>query len=209
MRLSWQEIRTRARRFSERWADAHYEKGETQSFYNEFFEIFGVDRKKVAIFERKIDLIERNRRGFIDLFWPSVLLVEQKSAGKDLFKAQGQALDYVLGLNDRDLPKYVLTCDFQRFRLLELETRREIAFTLPHLHKHVEAFAFMLGVQRRHYGTQAAVNIKAAELLGTIHDALEEKNYRGTDLERLMVRLLFCLFADDTAFSRRKTISST
>ncbi|MDV5822018.1 DNA methyltransferase [Sphingobium naphthae] len=152
----------------------------------------------MAIFERKIDLIERNRRGFIDLFWPSVLLVEQKSAGKDLFKAQGQALDYVLGLNDRDLPKYVLTCDFQRFRLLELETRREIAFTLPHLHKHVEAFAFMLGVQRRHYGTQAAVNIKAAELLGTIHDALEEKNYRGTDLERLMVRLLFCLFADDT-----------
>ncbi|WP_370309470.1 class I SAM-dependent DNA methyltransferase [Sphingobium abikonense] len=198
MRLSWQEIRTRARRFSERWADAHYEKGETQSFYNEFFEIFGVDRKKVAIFERKIDMIERNRRGFIDLFWPSVLLIEQKSAGKDLFKAQGQALDYVLGLKDRELPKYVLTCDFQRFRLLELETRQEVAFTLAELHRHVEAFAFMLGVQRRTYGTQAAVNIKAAELLGTIHDALEEKNYRGTDLERLMVRLLFCLFADDT-----------
>lgn len=198
MRLSWQEIRTRARRFSERWADAHYEKGETQSFYNEFFEIFGVDRKKVAIFERKIDMIERNRRGFIDLFWPSVLLIEQKSAGKDLFKAQGQALDYVLGLKDRELPKYVLTCDFQRFNLLELETRQEVAFTLAELHKHVEAFAFMLGVQRRAYGSQAAVNIKAAELLGTIHDALEAKNYRGTDLERLMVRLLFCLFADDT-----------
>ncbi len=198
MRLSWQEIRARARRFSERWADAHYEKGETQSFYNEFFEIFGVDRKKVAIFERKIDMIERNRRGFIDLFWPSVLLIEQKSAGKDLFKAQGQALDYVLGLKDRELPKYVLTCDFQRFRLMELETRQEVAFTLAELHRHVEAFAFMLGVQRRNYGTQAAVNIKAAELLGTIHDALEEKNYRGTDLERLMVRLLFCLFADDT-----------
>ena len=198
MRLSWQEIRTRARRFSERWADAHYEKGETQSFYNEFFEIFGVDRKKVAVFERKIDLIERNRRGFIDLFWPSVLLIEQKSAGKDLVKAQGQALDYVLGLKARDLPKYVLTCDFQRFNLLDLETREEISFTLAQLHKYVEAFAFMLGVQRRHYGEQAAVNIKAAELLGTIHDALEEKNYRGTDLERLMVRLLFCLFADDT-----------
>lgn len=204
MRLSWQEIRTRARRFSERWRDAHYEKGETQSFYNEFFEIFGVDRKRVAVYERKIDLIEQNRRGFIDLFWPSVLLIEQKSAGKDLFKAQGQALDYVLGLKDRDLPKFVLTCDFQRFRLLELDTRAEIAFTLPELHKHVEDFAFMLGVQRRHYGSQAAVNIKAAELLGTIHDALEAKNYRGTDLERLMVRLLFCLFADDTGIFENK-----
>src|SRR3546814_7111750 len=91
MRLSWQEIRGRARRFSERWQDAHYEKGETQSFYNEFFDIFGVDRKRVAVFEKKIELIERNKRGFIDLFWPSVLLVEQKSAGKDLLKAEGQA----------------------------------------------------------------------------------------------------------------------
>ena len=204
MRLSWQEIRVRARRFSERWKDAHYEKGETQSFYNEFFEIFGVDRKRVAVYERKIELIDQNRRGFIDLFWPSVLLIEQKSAGKDLLKAQGQALDYVLGLKDRDLPKYVLTCDFQRFNVLELETRKEIRFTLPELHKHVEEFAFMLGVQRRHYGGQAAVNIKAAELLGTIHDALEAKNYKGTDLERLMVRLLFCLFADDTGIFETK-----
>jgi hypothetical protein len=204
MRLSWQEIRGRARRFSERWADAHYEKGETQSFYNEFFDIFGVDRKRVAVFERKIEMIDRNRRGFIDLFWPSVLLVEQKSAGKDLLRAEGQALDYVLGLRERDTPKFVLTCDFQRFKLLELETRKEVAFTLPQLHKHVEEFGFMLGVQRRHYGNQAAVNIKAAELLGTIHDALEDKNYRGIELERLMVRLLFCMFADDTGIFGNK-----
>lgn len=194
----------RARRFSERWADAHYEKGETQSFYNEFFDIFGLDRKRVAVFERKIEMIERNKRGFIDLFWPSVLLVEQKSAGKDLLRAEGQALDYVLGLRDRDMPKFVLTCDFQRFRLLELETRKEVSFTLPQLHKHVEEFGFMLGVQRRHYGNQAAVNIKAAELLGTIHDALEERNYRGVELEQLMVRLLFCLFADDTGIFENK-----
>src|SRR3546814_4880215 len=82
---------------------------------NEFFDIFGVDRKRVAVFEKKIELIERNKRGFIDLFWPSVLLVEQKSAGKDLLKAEGQAHDYVLGLRDHDLPKFVLICDFQRF----------------------------------------------------------------------------------------------
>ncbi|WP_207789980.1 class I SAM-dependent DNA methyltransferase [Sphingosinicella humi] len=204
MRLGWNEIRIRAREFSRRWKDAHYEKGETQTFYNEFFQIFGIDRKKVAIFERKIQMIDANKRGFIDLFWPSVLLVEQKSAGRDLFKAEGQALDYVLGLRDREVPRFVLTCDFQRFRLLELETRREVAFTLPELHKNVEAFAFMLGVERRHYGKQTAVNIKAAELLGTLHDALEAKGYKGVELERLMVRLLFCLFADDTGIFESK-----
>src|SRR3546814_4057764 len=62
----------------------------------------------------------------------------------------------------------------------------------------------MHDVQRQHDGTQAAVNIKAAELLGTLHDALEAKNYRGIDLERLMVRLLFCLFADDTGIFETK-----
>lgn len=204
MRLGWQEIRRRAKEFSTRWKDAHYEKGETQTFYNEFFQIFGIDRKRVAIFERKIDLIEANRRGFIDLFWPSVLLVEQKSAGKDLFKAGQQADEYVLGLRDRDLPRYVLVCDFQRFRLRHLETGKETSFTLPELHKNVEEFGFMLGVERRTYGRQAAVNIKAAELLGTLHDALEAKGYRGGDLEKLMVRLLFCLFADDTGIFESK-----
>ncbi len=204
MRLGWQEIRQRARDFSQRWHDAKYEKGETQTFYNEFFRIFGIDRKKVAIFERKIEMIDANRRGFIDLFWPSVMIVEQKSAGKSLFKAQDQALDYVLGLKDRDIPRFVLACDFQRFRLLELENRREVEFTLPQLHKHVEEFAFMLGVERRHYGKQAAVNIKAAELLGKVRDGLEAKGYKGVDLERLMVRLLFCLFADDTGIFESK-----
>lgn len=204
MRLGWQEIRQRARDFSERWNDAHYEKGETQSFYNEFFQIFGIDRKKVAIFERKIEMIDANKRGFIDLFWPSVLLVEQKSAGRDLFKAESQALDYVLGLKDREVPRFVLLCDFQRFKLIELETRKETRFTLAELAKNVEAFAFMLGVERRHYGKQAEVNIKAAELLGKVRDALEETGYKGVDLERLMVRLLFCLFADDTGIFESK-----
>ena len=204
MRLSWAEIRRRAKAFSEDWKDARYEKGETQSFYNDFFEIFGINRRRVAVFEKKVDLIDANKRGYIDLFWPSVLLVEQKSAGKDLFKAEGQALDYVLGLRDKDLPKYVLTCDFQRFRLLELDTRREVEFTLPQLYKHVEHFGFMVGVQRRVYGRQAEVSIKAAELLGKLHDALEDNNYRGIDLERMMVRLLFCLFADDTGIFESK-----
>lgn len=204
MRLSWQEIRSRARGFAERWHDARYEKGETQSFYNEFFQVFGVDRKKVAVFERRVKLIERNRRGFIDLLWPGVLLVEQKSAGRDLLAAEQQAFDYVLGLKDRDQPTWVLTCDFQRFRLLNLETRAETVFTLAELPKHVEAFAFVMGVQRRHFGTEAAVNIKAAELMGRLHDALEVSGYRGHALERLLVRLLFCLFADDTGIFAEK-----
>jgi hypothetical protein len=94
MRRSWDEIRRQAKAFAEDWKDAHYEKGETQSFYNDFFEIFGVKRRQVAVYEKRVEHLDANRRGFIDLFWPGTLIVEQKSAGRDLFKAQSQAMEY-------------------------------------------------------------------------------------------------------------------
>lgn len=205
MRRSWDEIRRQAKRFAEEWKDAHYEKGETQSFYNDFFEIFGVKRRQVASFEKRVEHLDANRRGFIDLFWPGTLIVEQKSAGKDLYKADAQALDYFDWLPERDQPRYILTCDFQRWRLTDLESREVANFTLSELPKHIERFHFILG-RRRSFGTQAVVNIKAAELLGRLHDALEESGYTGDDLERLLVRLLFCLFADDTGIFEPKDI---
>lgn len=205
MRLGWDEIKRRARAFSEEHAKDHYEKGETQSFYNDFFDIFGVKRRTVASYERRVDSIDANRRGFIDLFWPGTLIVEQKSGGRDLLKAQGQALEYFDWLADKDKPRFILTCDFQRWRLLDLDTNTETRFTLAELHKHIEAFAFVLGRQRS-FETQAAVTIKAAELMGKLHDALEANNYTGHDLEQLLVRLLFCMFADDTGIFQPKDI---
>ena len=83
MRLSWNEIQTRAADLAREWADAKYEKRETQSLYNEFFEIFGKRRHDVARYEERVERLD-NTSGFIDLFWPGVLLVEQKSAGARL-----------------------------------------------------------------------------------------------------------------------------
>lgn len=120
MRLSWNEIRTRASRFAAEFADACYERGETQSFYNEFFEVFGVKRRRVASFEEPIKLLG-TKRGFIDLFWKGVLLVEHKSAGRSLVPAKSQALAYFPGLKDAELPRYILLSDFQTFELHDLE----------------------------------------------------------------------------------------
>lgn len=206
MRLGWDEIKRRAKAFSDEWKDAHYEKGETQSFYNDFFEIFGIRRRQVAVYEKQVQAIDATRRGFIDLFWPGTLIVEQKSAGKDLFKAQLQASEYFNWLPQRDQPRFILTCDFQRWKLVDLDDNgRELSFTLPELHKHVTAFDFMLG-RKVSFETQASVTIKAAELMGKLHDALEASGYVGHDLEQLLVRLLFCLFADDTGIFQPKDI---
>ena len=92
-----------------------YEKGESQSFYNDFFEIFGIRRRQVAVSEKQVHAIDAKRRGFIDLFWPGTLIVEQKSAGRDLLAAQMQASEYFNWLPERDQPRYMLTYDFQRW----------------------------------------------------------------------------------------------
>jgi hypothetical protein len=134
MRLSWNEIRARTAEFAREWNDAHYERGQTQTFYNEFFEVFGVKRRKVASFEEPVKLLG-GKRGFIDPFWRGTLLVEQKSAGRKLEPAKQQALDYFPGLKDYELPRYLLLSDFQTFELYDLDEGRSIAFELRDLPK--------------------------------------------------------------------------
>ena len=205
MRLSWNEIRVRAADFAREWADAAYEKSETQSFYNAFFEIFGVQRRTVARYEEHVQRLD-NTSGFIDLFWPRVLLVEQKSAGRDLTAAREQAGTYFDALPERDRPRYQLLCDFQTFELLDRDEREETRFALADLPRHVEKFGFIIGVQRRTFRDQDPVNIEASELIARLHDALKASGYDGHDLERFLVRTVFCLFADDTGIFEPRDI---
>ena len=205
MRLSWNEIRTRAADFAREWADETYEKGETQSFYNEFFDIFGVRRRTVARYEEHVQRLD-NTSGFIDLFWPGVLLVEQKSAGRDLAAAREQAGTYFDALSERDRPRYQLLSDFQTFELLDRDEGEETRFPLTDLPHHVEKFGFIIGVQRRTFRDQDPVNIEASELIARLHDALKASGYEGHDLELFLVRTVFCLFADDTGIFEPRDI---
>ncbi len=132
------------------------------------------------------------------------MLVEQKSAGRDLGAALAQALDYVDWLPESQRPRHILVSDFQRFELTDLETRREWRFPLAELKRHVEAFGFILGVQPRIFRNQSPVNRKASALMGRLHQALAADGYTGHALERLLVRLLFILFADDTGIFNTK-----
>ncbi len=201
MPLSWNEIKSRALTFSRTWADAANEKSEAKPFWIDFFEIFGITNKRVASFEHAVKKLPgRDARvdGFIDLFWPGMLLVEHKSRGKDLDKALTQALGYFPGIAERDLPQLVIECDFARFRVQRLATGESFAFDLKDLHKHIKLFGFVAGYKAQQIKPQDPVNIKAAERMGKLHDALKASGYTGHPLEVLLVRLLFCLFADDT-----------
>jgi len=201
MPLSWNEIKDRALRFSREWKGEGSERAEAQSFWNGFFDVFGIDRRRVAIFEKQVEITRAGRKlkhGRIDAFWKGVLLIEHKSVGQDLERAFAQASDYFDGLPDRDLPRYILVSDFAHFRLYALEADTTIEFRLSELHQKVRHFGFIAGYRTQEIEPQNPVNIRAAEQMGKLHDPLKASGYTGHPLELLLVRVLFCLFADDT-----------
>ena len=174
MPLSWNEIKSRAMAFSRRWQDAADEKQQSIPFWIDFFDIFGLTNRRVASFEHAVKK-HGGGQGYVDLFWPGQMLVEQKSRGKPLEPAHDQALGYFPGIAERDLPHTLVLCDFARFRVIDLDSRREIEFALQDLHKHVRWFGFIAGYRAQEVKPQDPVNTRAAERMGRLHDALKKK----------------------------------
>lgn len=210
MPISWNEIRHNAMAFAKDWAAVSREDAEAKTFWDEFFGVFGIKRRTVASFEEPVKKLSGNW-GYIDLFWPATLLVEHKSRGKPLDKAQSQAMEYIRGLKDAqrddEIPRYVIVSDFARVALHDLEEETTAEIELADLHRHVDKFAFIPGYQQHRLDAEDPVNIQAVELLGDLHDALKAGGYSGHDLERFLVRVLFCLFAEDTGLFERNAFS--
>ena len=208
MALSWNEIKERAVKFSKEWEDYSNEEADAKPFLVEFFNIFGIYSKKVATFEHRVKKLDE-RDGYIDLLWKGTILIEMKSRGKNLDKAFQQAKDYLHGLKQHELPKYILVSDFEIFKLYDLEDISEqgiasIEFKISDLVNNIQNFGFLLGYQKKVYKEQDPANIKAAESMGKLHDRLKEIGYDGHPLEVYLVRLLFCLFAEDTTIFNKQ-----
>lgn len=212
--VSWNEIRDRAIKFSRTWSGVTSEQAEKQTFWNEFFELFGLRRRVVASFEEPVRNI-KGQYGYIDLFWRGMLLVEHKSSGKNLDKASSQAFDYIQALaregRHNDIPRYVIVSDFARFALHDLEPEGQgelplfnqwrvhtTEFTLSELHKYVREFAFLKGEKAVRIDPEDPANEDAYRIMANLHDTLETGGFVGHELERFLVRILFCLFAEDT-----------
>ncbi len=212
MPLSWNEIRNRAILFSKEWAGAKREAGERQTFWNEFFQVFGMRRRTVATFEEPVKKLSGDW-GFIDLFWPSHLLVEHKSLGGNLDKAEAQGMDYIRALHDsgreRDVPRWLIVSDFARIAVHDLEPEQDpkaplfnrlppsVEFPLANLHRYIHHFAFIAGYTYHKVRADDPANFEATQLMCDLHDALQEGGYTGHGLKRFLVRILFCLFAED------------
>lgn len=208
MQLSLNEIRSRAATLARDWRDdPGLERQEAQTFWNEFFNVFGVSRRRVASFEVPVRNLfsSTTQSGRIDLLWKGRLLAEHKSRGQNLDRAATQARDYFDGLKDRDLPRLTVVSDFERIRVYDndLGNRRSdgasdyVEFSLSELPSRIGLFGVLSGYETRSFSIARPVDGDAARGLRALHDSLRDTGYDGHPLEVLMVRLLFCLFADN------------
>ncbi len=215
MPLAWNEIRQRAIKFTNEWTATESESADKQTFWNEFFEVFGIARKTVASFEAPVKKVS-GHDGFIDLFWKGILIVEHKSRGGNLSKAQSQAFDYIQSLasegRHKESPRYVIVSDFARIVLYDLEPEEQkdlplfnnkrvaiaAEFPIQEFHKNIRPFAFIAGYKQQKLDPEDPANLEAAKMMADLHDALHAGGYTGHELRQFLVRILFCLFAEDT-----------
>jgi hypothetical protein len=200
--LSLREIRDRAQAFASAWAGETREHAEAKSFWDGFFNVFGRSRREVASFEDPVKKITGSGKNFIDLLWKGVLMAEHKSAGKDLGKAHSQAMSYIQDMINEgrrhEIPRYLIVSDFNRIALHDLDENTHLEIKLEDLPKNVEAFGFLAGIRQVQIKPQDPVNIEAAEKMAALHDALLDGGYPADQLDQLLTRVLFCLFAEDT-----------
>ena len=199
MALRWTEIQYRAKQFSKVWKNSKDERKDAQSWENAFFDVFGVSRKTVATFEERDGM-----NGFIDLLWPGRLIIEMKSSGKDLSRAFEQARDYAQTIKEEKRPDWIMVSDFDNIRLYEMlpginSQSPTYAFKTSQLAEHVRKFHFLVEEFDHHIELKddTTLNTQASYKMAALHDILKDNHYCGHALEVFLVRLLFCLFAED------------
>jgi hypothetical protein len=198
-----------ARQFAEKYKDATSEKQLAQTFWRDFFVgVCGVsDVFRTGIeFEHpvKVSDEETSSTKFIDVLWPSVLLIEHKSAGFDLDKAEQQARNYLVALDANKRPPVFLVSDFARIRIIEVFAGTTHEFKLEDLPDNLNRFEAILashteGVARQ----EVAADEHAATLMSNLYVAFEGAGYGGHEVSIFLVRVLFLLFGDDTRMWRR------
>ncbi len=193
-------LNDRAERFIEDFASAHYEMGHAQNFIRGLCEVYELNHLLSVEFEHRVTKVGGSGIMRVDGFFPGLLLVEMKSTGKDLDEAYLQAKGYIPRIkNPADRPRHILVSDFKWLHLYDEQGENPpIKFELAQFRQHVSDLAFLAGFERELQKRNEAATKEAAERLGRLHDEIKATGYLQDDLQTLLVRLLFCLFADDT-----------
>ena len=213
--LSLNAIRKNCAKFAHEWSDCvGDEKQEGHEFMRELMQCFGITKRKAISYERRSNRASTGHQGYIDALIPGKALIEMKSAGKDLDKAEEQALDYIHDLADVETPRLLIISDFRRIRIVDLDS--EIAtdgsgdagrteFRLAQLPDHVDDLKFLAGYGMVQVGSreQEEASIRAARVMADLYEALDGSGYSDHEASIFLIRTLFCLYGDDAGLWER------
>ena len=213
--LSINAIRERCVKFAYDWSDCvGDEKQDGHEFMRELMKCFGITKRKAISYERRSNRASTGRQGYIDALIPGKALIEMKSAGKDLNKAEEQALDYIHDLADVETPRLLIISDFRRIRIVDLGNDIMTAngidsghteFELAKLPDHVDDLKFLAGYGMVQVGSreQEEASIRAARVMADLYEALDGSGYSDHEASIFLIRTLFCLYGDDAGLWER------
>ncbi|MDK4675171.1 N-6 DNA methylase [Kingella kingae] len=200
--LTSAQILINAQTFATRWQHESDEKSESQTFWNEFFAIFGLDRKTIAILEKRLKAEKSTK--FADVFVPKKLLCEQKTKGKNLDDAAAQAREYLEQIRVQEpenLPPFFIVCDFATMRFYETIGTACVEFPLEKLPENIGLFNFLLDLETEIHHAQSLVNLQASAMMRELYNGIKA-DYDTDTVRKFLIRILFCLFAEDTGIFR-------
>ena len=213
--LSINAIRERCVKFAYDWSDCvGDEKQDGHEFMRELMKCFGITKRKAISYERRSNRASTGRQGYIDALIPGKALIEMKSAGKDLNKAEEQALDYIHDLADVETPRLLIISDFRRIRIVDLDSEMatdgsgdagRTEFRLTQLPDHVDDLKFLAGYGMVQVGSreQEEASIRAARVMADLYEALDGSGYSDHEASIFLIRTLFCLYGDDAGLWER------
>ena len=213
--LSLNAIRKNCAKFAHEWSDCvGDEKQEGHEFMRELMKCFGITKRKAISYERRSNRASTGHQGYIDALIPGKALIEMKSAGKDLDKAEEQALDYIHDLADVETPRLLIISDFRRIRIIDLDSEKasdgsgdagRTEFRLAQLPDHVDDLKFLAGYGMVQVGSheQEEASIRAARVMADLYEALDGSGYSDHEASIFLIRTLFCLYGDDAGLWER------
>lgn len=188
--------------FADKWKNYTEEKRYAESFWRDFFRtLCAVEDTELAgiEFQKPVKSSISGNQEYVDVFWKNVALIEHKSAGENLDKAELQARGYWLNLPPGYRPKTIIISDFKNFRLIDVALNRTHEFPLANLPENIHRFeAIISGNRTRISQEEITVDQEAARLMANLYLELESHGFEGHETSVFLVRLLFLLFGDDT-----------
>ena len=191
-----------AAEFADKWKSFTDEKQHARGFWSDFFRaLCGVEDEEIAgiEYEKRVKSSISGNQEYIDVYWKNVALIEHKSAGENLDKAELQARGYWLSLPPGYRPKTIIISDFLNFRLIDVALNRTHDFPLSKLPENIHRFeAIISGNRTRISEEEITVDQEAAKLMANLYLELEAHGFEGHEVSVFLIRILFLLFGDDT-----------